>query len=514
MKKNVLKLSIRFFLLLFLVAPSVTSQTITVNPGTSYQAVTFGGDAKLTIKNYADGNTSTVSDKLFDEMNLRILRVPIFALQPISDPIYDDVIEVINSVKAVNSNVKIFASIANGDGYGTDYHGEHKFPASWRGCCSYNVYSLNLTTYATYLDSFMTKMNNAGITIDYLGPWNEDSADDSDHRKVFDQMNNLGATKKVGLERWALSTSVADVDDVEDRTDIIGSHFYDDDTLGESNWNSTWASLVSASADPVWYTESTRYSTNDNIDRLIAGLNNIFPALRSGVEAVIFYQACNRIVYANGNTPPIKYSGFKNIVNNAWGKVINSYGNDNAIKVVSFGNNSTINIHILNTSNNNKTVAINLTNGYSVSGTVTRKIWDNSNTGTSNTYTLNGNTSWNVTCPANGYTHLNIPLNKSVASKTSNDKNVIIEEDIIITSNELEIIPNPTKGNFKLNLPKITDIKEVRIKIFSLDGKEVFSEIKNYNTEILVNKNLTSGMYLLSVEAGKEIFNNKLVITN
>lgn len=496
----------------FLITTSVISQTITINPGVSYQSVTFGGDAKLTINRYAKGKTNSVSHKLFDEMKLKILRVPIFALQNINSPIYDDVIKVIKSVKAENRNVKIFASIANGDGYGTDYHGASKFPASWRGCCAYNVYSLNLTTYAAYLDRFMSKMKNAGITIDYLGPWNEDRADDSDHRKVFNQMKNLGSTKKVGLERWGLLTSISDVNDVEDRTDIIGSHFYDDIRISESNWDAKWSSLVSASADPVWYTEATRYKTNDNINNLVAGMDNIFPAIRGGAEAVIFYQACNRIVYANGGVPLIKYSGFKNIVNNAWGKVVNSYDNDSEIKVVTFGNNSRINVHILNTGTRNKSVAINLTNGYSAKGTVRRKIWTSSKTGATNSYNLNGNKKWNVTVNANSYSHLSIPLNKAVSRKISD--NQLVSNDDFSTEflGEFKVIPNPSNGNFQLNLPNDNNSEKITITLFSVDGRKMFSEVRNYENNISLNKNLPSGMYLVSASSGNTVYKDIIII--
>ncbi|WP_220763862.1 T9SS type A sorting domain-containing protein [Flavobacterium sp. UMI-01] len=513
MKKNNLKfLEKKLFLaLLVLTTATAFSQTITVNPAVSNQTVTFGGDAKLTIGSYANGSTATISQKLFGDMNLKVLRVPIFALQPITDPIYDNVITVINSVKAVNPNVKIFASIANGDGYGTDYHGADKFPASWKGCCSYNVYSLNLTTYAAYLDSFMTRMTNAGITIDYLGPWNEDSADDSDHYKVFSQMTNLGTTKKIGLERWGLLTSISDVNDVEDRTDIIGSHFYDDTTIPEVDWDTKWANLVSESADPVWYTEATRYSTNDNINNLVAGMNNIFPAIRGGSEAVIFYQACNRIVYANGGVPPIKYSGFQNIVNNAAGKVLNSTSTDSTIKVVTFGNNSTLNIHILNTGTTTKTVTLSLSNGYKANGLITRKIWTSTDTGTTNTYTLNGNATWNITVNANSYNHLNIPLNQAVSSKITEGKEILVDDSN--ETSEIKITPNPsTHGHFKLQLPERTTEDRVVVKMFSLEGKEVFSEVKKYEQNLSIDTKLPSGLYLLSVTTAEKTYHTKVIV--
>ena len=385
--------------------------TVSINPADTQQQVSFGGDGKLTIKDWAELNVNTTARKLYGDMQLEVIRVPIFALQPINDNIYDNVITVVRAVQAVNPDVKVFASIANGDGYGTDFHGASKFPASMRGCCEFNVYDLNLTAYAAYLDAFMQRMNDAGITIDYLAPWNEDPGDDSDHRKVFNQMKKLGNTQKVGLERFGLLTSIADVDDVEDVTDIIGSHFYDDARI--TNPDASWKSLVDASADPVWYTEATRYSTGDNIGLLIAGMNNIFPSIRAGVENVTFYQVVRRFVFANGNELPIKYSGFKNLVNNSNGKVVaNTTSTDAEVSVVSFTDQDTLSIHIINKNSTTELARINLESRYRADGRVTRTIWDSNNTEVANSYNLNGNQGWNVVLPANAYIHLEVPLRR------------------------------------------------------------------------------------------------------
>ncbi|GIZ09704.1 hypothetical protein FUMI01_24310 [Flavobacterium sp. UMI-01] len=480
------------------------SDIITIQPEQQKQTVTFGGDAKLTIKDYAEGNTASVSNKLFGDMNLKVLRVPIFALQPISNGIYDNVITVINAVKAVNPNVKIFASIANGDGYGTDYHGAAKFPSGWRGCCSYNVYSLNLTTYAAYLDSFMDRMSAANITIDYLGPYNEDPGDDSDYLKISNQMTKLGNTKIFGLERWGLLTSIAEVDDLEDRTDFIGSHFYDDGTIPEADWDAKWGELVTASADPVWYTEATRYSTNDNIGNLIAGIDNIFPAIRGGAEGVIFYQVCKRFVYANGSAQPIKYSGFKNIVNNAEGKVIASNSTNGNIKVVVFGNESTLDVHIINKNATDNTVNLQLQNSYLGSGTVTQKIWTSSATGQSSTYSLSSEANWDIVVPANSYSHHKITLNKPLLGlKDASSK----------SNSVIKITPNPSSnGHFKLQLPEHTTEEKVVLKMFSLEGKEVFSEVKKYEQNLSIDTKLPSGLYLLSVTIAEKTYHTKVIV--
>jgi len=383
--------------------------TISVDPRNTNQHVAFGGDGKLTIKDWAEVNVNVTAQKLYSDMDLSILRVPIFALQPISDNIYDNVITVVQAVQSVNPQVKIFASIANGDGYGVDHHGASKFPESMRGCCANNVYTLNLTAYAAYLDSFMRRMNEAGVNIDYLGPWNEDPASESDYSKTFSQMNNLGNTQKIGLEAWGLLTSVSNVDKIEGHTDIIGSHFYDDGRINDQD--AAWANLVNASSNPVWYTEATRYATADNIGLLVAGMDNIFPSIRSGAEAVVFYQVVKRFVYANGSELPIKYSGFKNLVNNASGKAVaQTTSSDGNVSAVSFANDNTLSIHIINKNTSSQQANINLGSNQKASGTITRTIWDGSNTEVSNQYNLGGNKTWNVTLPANSYVHLNVPF--------------------------------------------------------------------------------------------------------
>lgn len=411
---NLLQLFKLLLCITLVVSFTAEAQTFTVDPGHQHQRVVFGGDGKLTIRPWANGNVDLTSERLFGDMNLRILRVPIFALVPISDPLYDDVIEVIQAVQSVNPDVKIFASVANGNGT-TDnsIHGAAKFPPGWRGCCPNNVYQLNLAQYASYLDSFMTRMNEAGITIDYLGPWNEDPAVSRDHNLVFNQMDNLGDTQRVGLEAFALNTSIGRVNAVEDASDITGSHFYDDTSIPQLDWEDRWRELFITSANPVWYTEATRYTTADGLDRLVAGMENIFPAINSGAESIIFYQVVRRFVQTNGNTQPIKYSGFRAIVNaTADTRVVESSTSDENIQGVAFSNGERAEIFLLNRSSFDRGVQIRLENGYAAGGQVRRWRWDANSTEALNSFTLNGNKQWISTVPANGFIRLQVPLTR------------------------------------------------------------------------------------------------------
>ena len=65
-----------------------------------------------------------------------------------------------------------------------------------------------------------------------------------------------------------------------------------------------------------------------------------------------------------------------------------------------------------------------------------------------------------------------------------------------------------------MNLPIVSNLEKVDIKIYSLVGKEVFSEIRNYKSKILLNKNLPSGMYILSVKVGNHVLKDKMIIYN
>lgn len=383
--------------------------TVSIDPDDTQQTVTFGGDGKLSIKAWAEGDVETTAQRLFGDMDLRILRVPIFALQPIDDPIYDDVITVIQAVQDVNSDVKIFASVANGDGYGANHHRENKFPAAWRGCCDQNIYSLHLRTYASYLDSFIERMSDGGVTIDYLGPWNEDPADNLDYHNLFRQMDNLGSTQKVGVERWALLTSVQDVDDIEGRTDITGTHFFDQSSIDDAD--ATWGELVDLSDDPVWYTESGGYGFGNNIDLILSGMKQVFPSIRSGAEAVIFYQVVKRLVWAGGGIRAKKYEAFKNLVNNSSGRQVTDISvSDSDVSAVSFADEDTLSVHFINEDDAKKTARINLQSGYQVADTITRTLWDAANTEVSNTNNRNGSSSWTVQLPPRSYTHFDVPI--------------------------------------------------------------------------------------------------------
>ena len=90
-------------------------------------------------------------------------------------------------------------------------------------------------------------------------------------------------------------------------------------------------------------------------------------------------------------------------------------------------------------------------------------------------------------------------------------------DNIIFLDNAILIYPNPTSNvlNVKYQVNQTTDVK---IKLFDIHGKEIsnlFSENKtqgNYTNSFNLESINTSGVYLVSVNAGEKSFLQKIII--
>lgn len=389
---------------------SVSSETVTIDPSDKHQNVSFGADIKLTLNNVYEGDPDAVIEKFVD-MGMDMIRVPIYTTRTINDDFYEKVYSV--SDIAEDNGLQIFASVANGDGdENNNLHHADKFSSALIcSSCTYNLYSLNLTAYAKYLDDYLDNMDINDAHVDVLGPYNEDSADDSDYAKIWDQMVRNDFSR-IGVETYALLAAAPKIDDVGDRLDIVGAHFYDDSEIDVEQLDDEWATLV-AKADtlPTWFTESTRYSQGStDMEAARLGIEHFIPAIRGGVERVIIYQAANRLVWYNGGTRAYRFSATKNFITNASGQVVTSTSDNSDIKTVSFVNKDNLSINLTNSSDSDKTVTISLINDYKTNGLITRTVWQEGSEGASNSYTLNNNENWNVSVPAGSYVHLDVPV--------------------------------------------------------------------------------------------------------
>ncbi|KGK00100.1 hypothetical protein [Thalassotalea sp. ND16A] len=406
-------------LLLSGMAGMANSNEISIFPGQVEQEVKFGADIKLTLKGVDEGNTEKIMDR-FVELGMDTVRVPIYATRDITDPFYDRVYRV--SDIAEDKGLKLFASVANGDGdLNGNLHGEVKFSDDLKciSGCNNNIYRLNFGLYSTYLDTYLQNMELNDASVSYLGPYNEDQADNDDYRKLWDKMNNSNYSR-VGAEFWGLERSVEATPDLLDQLDVVGSHFYDDIRIAPEDYDSTWADLTdAASGAPVWFTESTRYQVDSSeMTNTRSGIEHMIPAIRGGAERVFIYQTVNRLFWYNGGKRAYRFSATKQFTSNATGNVVDSSSDDLAIKTVSFIDNNQLKINITNGDTSAKVTTIYLEGDYSASGSGEQALWTESVEGELTNITFNGGSCWTMTIPANSYLQLNVPVQSGQTSQT------------------------------------------------------------------------------------------------
>jgi len=294
------------------------SARLTIGAPRHLAPVVWGVDAKLTAKGWAENPAATdVARRLFVDGGFTVFRLPIYAMRPVSDPLYAKIAGLARQIRAANPGVLLFASVANGDGDQNNWlHGAEKFPADMKG--GKGIYDLNLDRYAAYLDDYLRMMQAADARIDWLGAFNEDPAKAADLQHLWRTMTRLEGVRRIGVESMALRASTTNAPPLTPLVDIVGSHFYDDDEgkkmIPRAEWESAWVQLVaSAGGKPVWFTEATDYREfdHDRIDDLLDGLARLVPALNAGIDGVVLYQAVPRIVNYDNTVAAKKWSGLE-----------------------------------------------------------------------------------------------------------------------------------------------------------------------------------------------------------
>jgi endonuclease I len=93
----------------------------------------------------------------------------------------------------------------------------------------------------------------------------------------------------------------------------------------------------------------------------------------------------------------------------------------------------------------------------------------------------------------------------NLASKMSQP----VEEKIVSDSDEIIIYPNPSNGNFIIQMKDLGELS--KIEIFSLLGQKVF-EKENNNTSIINLDNVTKGTYIIRISQGAKTSIKKILI--
>lgn len=386
------------------------SVSITVDPSDVRQTVKFGTDIKLTVSAVDSGNTASILDG-FQDLGFDLVRVPIFASRTLDpqDPFYDVVWRVSDLIE--DRGMLLFASPANGDGE-VGLPGEQKHGDFLKSATSSYTYGLDPDLYAAYLDTYLNYMRVNDAAVTYLGLFNEDPAGAGIYSATLAAMTDTSPLIIGGEYIW-LQGTVSRAAAMAGVSDIVGSHFFDDDVIADASEDSTWANLITnASPKSVWFTESTRFGRGStNYMRLVNGLNHIIPAIQGGVERVVIYQGAPRLVNYQGVAQPYRYSGTKQFIASAAGSVVASTTSDYTVRTANFLDGNILHTNITNTETVDRTVTITLSGGYLAQGNSTQTNWSATAEGVAEpTNVLDEASSWTVTVPAQSYVHISTPV--------------------------------------------------------------------------------------------------------
>ncbi|HAV53568.1 MAG TPA: hypothetical protein DCX41_01350, partial [Aequorivita sp.] len=137
---------------------------------------------------------------------------------------------------------------------------------------------------------------------------------------------------------------------------------------------------------------------------------------------------------------------------------------------------------------------------------------------TANSYTLNFGAGVDSTFVS--VYNLNVPYQPNTivrnGYKGNNTRDGLVELGPIAGVTDLSaattisIFPNPSEGILTFKIPQ--SILNAKVKIYSIDGKVVFSEERNLETTSSYNlKHLNSGLYFLTISDGKNTSTAKWV---
>lgn len=484
---------------------TATSQTLKVWPGTSKgSGITYGADVKLTLWRITDHDA--VNQK-FADMGFDQVRVPIVAHWGTTDSRYDDVKDFVNSAKSKGLNV--FASVANADGTFkangdlNDAHNDHKF-ANWLKCTSVGgtqnctdseegIYGLKLSRYKDYIEDVV---DNSIGNVSWVGAFNEDPADAADYSGT-----DFGKSS-VGVESWGLSGAATALSNVESSIDIGGAHNYASNNAVpdlDAAYDE-WENFVDEGGR--WFTESTLFAKST-----AHGIAHMLPAISAGIEKIVIYQAVARLVTTSGGEAT-HYAAANHLMKNSKGKgsAKRMETNNSDYVGAAFVNGGKLILHLCNINSSQKTMWVNLQEGYTVTSVAGKTTY-----GGSSTVTIKNNGAQvEVTLPAESYARVSL-------DGISNSARVTVEEGVPYTKEDADtenspefatdsdflVYPNPaSEGKLHILLPStINQDQPFKVSILDLSGRSIKEEIFSNSKEINFDSgSINSGNYLLSIE--------------
>ncbi|WNJ20620.1 T9SS type A sorting domain-containing protein [Pontibacter sp. G13] len=374
------------------------AQTIKIWPKTGVgSGVTYGADVKLTMFRIDPSDYSSIIGKMKNDLQMDLVRVPMVAQWGTGDNRHLEVRDFAQEAK--NQGLDVFLSVANTNGTFKpngdldDGHGVHKF-ASWmlcNGCANPGTYNVNLDKYKDWMQILVNDKIGANL-VDYLGPWNEDGAYLNDYTSL-----DIGIPV-VGVEVWGLGSAPARYTNVNSAIDVAGAHNYvSSGTPNLLNAYTEWQNFANAGSKPEWFTETTLFAKST-----AEGIAHMLPPISVGIEKMIIYQTVTRQIWANGGNAT-HWNATKELIDYSKGKGSARQVETNSRYgvVASFKEGTDLHVHLCNVDATQRTMYINLQQGYTVSSTAQQAYG-----GTVTTTIKNGGAQLEVVIPAKTYVRI------------------------------------------------------------------------------------------------------------
>lgn len=81
-----------------------------------------------------------------------------------------------------------------------------------------------------------------------------------------------------------------------------------------------------------------------------------------------------------------------------------------------------------------------------------------------------------------------------------------------VTKPVFHVFPNPNNGHFQLTLEGVEESRSTHIEVYDQLGRQVLTKVTSNVREDIDLSNVGSGIYILRVTSGKEVFTEKLVV--
>jgi len=86
-----------------------------------------------------------------------------------------------------------------------------------------------------------------------------------------------------------------------------------------------------------------------------------------------------------------------------------------------------------------------------------------------------------------------------------------VDESSKTKVNPLRVFPNPTKGQFLIEIPE--GCNEGAISVYSLQGQLLYFREFSNDKEMKLNLDVPPGAYLVKLSGNRSVYSNKLIIT-